>query len=67
MPSFSRVRKTTGIGAGLIAMAGSHLVVGSGFIVQEGHRAVITQFGKYNSIGGCRFQLALRLQSDPAP
>lgn len=40
--------KSAGIGAGLIGMVALLIWLGSGFfIVQEGHRAVITTFGKY--------------------
>jgi modulator of FtsH protease HflK len=43
--------KSAGIGAGLIAMVALLIWLGSGFfIVQEGHRAVITTFGKYAGI-----------------
>lgn len=41
--------KSAGIGASLIAMVALLIWLGSGFfIVQEGHRAVITTFGKYS-------------------
>jgi modulator of FtsH protease HflK len=43
--------KSAGIGAGLIAMVALLIWLGSGFfIVQEGHRAVITTFGKFAGI-----------------
>jgi len=42
--------KSAGIGIGLIAAVAALIWLGTGFfIVQEGQRAVITQFGKYHS------------------
>jgi membrane protease subunit HflK len=49
--------KSAGIGAGLIAVVALLIWLGSGFfIVQEGHRAVITTFGKYSSTTDAGFQ-----------
>ncbi len=49
--------KSAGIGAGLIAVVALLIWLGSGFfIVQEGHRAVITTFGKYASTTDAGFQ-----------
>ena len=42
--------KSAGVGAGLIAGVIALIWLGSGFfIVQEGHQAVITTFGRYQS------------------
>ena len=58
VPPFKPDPKSTGIGAGLILGVAALVWLGTGFfIVQEGQRAVITQFGKYQHRGG-RFQLA---------
>ncbi len=47
-PSFQPDMKSAGIGAGLIAGVVLLIWLGSGvFIVQEGHQAVVTSFGRY--------------------
>jgi modulator of FtsH protease HflK len=52
--------KSAGIGAGLIAGVAAVLWAGSGFfIVQEGHQAVVTTFGKYSSTKDAGFQWRL--------
>jgi membrane protease subunit HflK len=52
--------KATGIGAGLIALIGVLIWLGSGFfIVQEGQQAVITQFGRYHGTVGAGFNWRL--------
>jgi membrane protease subunit HflK len=52
--------KSAGIGAGLIAVVALLLWLGSGFfIVQEGHQAVVTTFGKFNGIKDAGFQWRL--------
>jgi membrane protease subunit HflK len=49
--------KSAGIGAGLIAAVAVLIWLGSGFfIVQEGHRAVVTTFGKYSHTKDAGFQ-----------
>jgi modulator of FtsH protease HflK len=49
--------KSAGIGAGLIALVAALIWLGSGFfIVQEGNRAVVTTFGKYNATKDAGFQ-----------
>jgi membrane protease subunit HflK len=49
-PSFQPDMKSAGVGAGLIAGVIALIWLGSGFfIVQEGHQAVITTFGRYQS------------------
>jgi membrane protease subunit HflK len=49
-PSFQPDMKSAGLGAGLIAGVIALIWLGSGFfIVQEGHQAVITTFGQYQS------------------
>ncbi len=49
-PAFEPNMKSAGIGAGLIAVVGTFVWLGSGFfIVQEGHQAVVTTFGRYTS------------------
>jgi membrane protease subunit HflK len=49
--------KSAGIGAGLIAAVALLIWLGSGFfIVQEGHQAVITTFGKYSHTKDAGFQ-----------
>ena len=65
--NFQPNMKSAGIGAGLVAAVVALIWLGSGFfIVQEGQQAVITQFGKYKSTVGGRFQLAFAVP-DPAP
>lgn len=60
MPGFNPSPKTTGIGAGLIALVAVVIWLGTGFfIVQEGQQAVITQFGKYHSTVGAGFNWRL--------
>lgn len=52
--------KSAGIGVGLIAGVVALIWLGTGFfIVQEGQRAVITQFGKYQSTVGAGFNWRL--------
>ena len=52
--------KSTGIGVGLIALIAVLIWLGSGFfIVQEGQRAVITQFGRYHGTVGAGFNWRL--------
>ena len=49
--------KSAGIGVGLIGVVALLVWLGSGFfIVQEGHQAVITTFGKYSSTKDAGFQ-----------
>ncbi len=49
-PSFEPDMKSARIGAGLIALVAVLVWLGSGFfIVQEGHQAVVTTFGRYTS------------------
>ncbi len=49
-PSFEPDAKSAGIGAVLIALVAGLVWLGSGFfIVQEGHQAVVTTFGRYTS------------------
>ena len=49
--------KNAGIGVGLIAGVALLIWLGSGFfIVQEGHRAVVTTFGKYSHTKDAGFQ-----------
>lgn len=49
--------KSAGIGAGLIAIVALLVWLGSGFfIVQEGHQAVVTTFGKYSHTKDAGFQ-----------
>jgi len=49
--------KSAGLGLGLIAVVTLLLWLGSGFyIVQEGHRAVVTTFGKYSRTTDAGFQ-----------
>jgi membrane protease subunit HflK len=55
--SFKPDFKSAGIGAGLIAAVAVLIWLGSGFfIVQEGHRAVVTTFGKYSHTKDAGFQ-----------
>lgn len=52
--------RAAGVGVGLIGAVAVLIWLGSGFfIVQEGQRAVITQFGKYNSTVGAGFNWRL--------
>lgn len=52
--------KSAGIGIGLIALIAALVWLGSGFfIVQEGQRAVITQFGRYHGTVGAGFNWRL--------
>ncbi len=52
--------KNAGIGIGLIAGVVALIWLGTGFfIVQEGQKAVITQFGRYNSTVGAGFNWRL--------
>ena len=52
--------KSAGIGAGLIAAVVALIWLGTGFfIVQEGHQAVITQFGRYKATVGAGFNWRL--------
>ena len=56
-PSFQPDMKSAGIGAGLIAGVVVLVWLGSGFfIVQEGHQAVVTSFGKYSHTADAGFQ-----------
>jgi membrane protease subunit HflK len=49
--------KSAGIGAGLIGIVALLIWLGSGFfIVQEGHQAVVTTFGKYGHTKDAGFQ-----------
>jgi modulator of FtsH protease HflK len=49
--------KSAGIGAGLIGAVAALIWLGSGFfIVQEGNRAVVSTFGKYNDTKDAGFQ-----------
>ena len=60
LPPFKPDPKSTGIGAGLIVGVAALVWLGTGFfIVQEGQRAVITQFGKYHSTVGAGFNWRL--------
>ncbi len=59
-PSFQPDMKSAGIGAGLIAGVLLVLWLGSGFfIVQEGHQAVVTAFGRYSHTVDAGFQWRL--------
>jgi len=56
-PSFPPDFKSAGIGAGLIALVVVVVWAGSGFfIVQEGHQAVVSTFGKYSYTADAGFQ-----------
>ena len=56
-PSFQPDMRSAGIGAGLIAVVVALAWLGSGFfIVQEGHQAVVTSFGKYAYTADAGFQ-----------
>lgn len=55
--SFQPDMRSAGIGIGLIAIVVVLIWLGSGFfIIQEGHRAVVTTFGKYSSTTDAGFQ-----------
>ncbi len=55
--SFQPDMKSAGLGLGLIAVVSLLLWLGSGFfIVQEGHQAVVTTFGKYAHTSDAGFQ-----------
>jgi membrane protease subunit HflK len=56
-PPFEPDMKTAGIGVGLVAAVALLIWLGSGFfIVQEGHQAVITTFGKFAQTKDAGFQ-----------
>jgi modulator of FtsH protease HflK len=56
-PSFPPDMKSAGIGVGLIALVVAVVWAGSGFfIVQEGHQAVVTTFGRYSYTADAGFQ-----------
>lgn len=56
-PGFQPDMKSAGIGAGLIAGVVALVWLGSGFfIVQEGHQAVVTSFGKFSHTVDAGFQ-----------
>ena len=56
-PSFQPDMKSAGIGVGLVGAVVALIWLGSGFfIVQEGHQAVITTFGKYSHTSDAGFQ-----------
>jgi membrane protease subunit HflK len=56
-PSFQPDMKSAGIGAGLIGLVIVVVWAGSGFfIVQEGHQAVVSTFGKYSYTADAGFQ-----------
>ena len=56
-PSFQPDMKSAGIGVGLIGVVALLIWLGSGFfIVQEGHQAVVTTFGKYSHTKDAGFQ-----------
>jgi membrane protease subunit HflK len=58
--NFQPNMKSAGIGVGLIAAVAGLIWLGTGFfIVQEGQKAVITRFGKYNSTVGAGFNWRL--------
>lgn len=58
--NFQPNMKSAGIGVGLIAGVAGLIWLGTGFfIVQEGQKAVITRFGKYNSTVGAGFNWRL--------
>lgn len=59
-PGFQPDMKGAGIGAGLIGGLVLLIWAGSGlFIVQEGHQAVVTTFGKYSSTASAGMQYRL--------
>jgi modulator of FtsH protease HflK len=65
-PSFQPDMKSAGIGLGLIAGLAAVVWLGSGmYIVQEGHQAVITTFGRYTTTNGAglNFQWPYPIQS----
>ncbi len=56
-PPFQPDMRSAGIGAGLIAVVVGLIWLGSGFfIVQEGHQAVVTSFGKFAYTADAGFQ-----------
>jgi len=56
-PGFQPDMKSAGIGVGLVGAVVALIWLGSGFfIVQEGHQAVITTFGKYSHTSDAGFQ-----------
>jgi modulator of FtsH protease HflK len=56
-PSFQPDMKSAGIGAGLIALVVLVVWAGSGFfIVQEGHQAVVSTFGRFSYTSDAGFQ-----------
>jgi membrane protease subunit HflK len=56
-PQFPSDMRGAGIGAGLIAAVVALIWLGSGFfIVQEGHQAVVTTFGRYSQTKDAGFQ-----------
>ncbi len=56
-PSFQPDMKSAGIGVGLIGLVILVVWAGSGFfIVQEGHQAVVSTFGKYSYTADAGFQ-----------
>jgi membrane protease subunit HflK len=56
-PSFQPDMKSAGIGAGLITLVVAVVWAGSGFfIVQEGHQAVVSTFGRYAYTADAGFQ-----------
>lgn len=56
-PSFQPDMKSAGIGAGLIALVVLVVWAGSGFfIVQEGHQAVVSTFGRFSYTTDAGFQ-----------
>lgn len=59
-PRFQPDMKSAGLGVGLIAGVVALIWLGSGvFIVQEGHQAVVTTFGKYSSTSEAGLQWRL--------
>jgi membrane protease subunit HflK len=59
-PTFRPDMRSAGIGAGLVAIVIFLIWMGSGFfIVQEGHQAVITTFGRFSQIADAGFQWRL--------
>lgn len=56
-PRFQPDMKSAGVGVGLIAGVVALIWLGSGvYIVQEGHQAVVTTFGKYSSTADAGIQ-----------
>ena len=59
-----RLRRGARIGLGVIALVAIGVWAASGFIVQEGQVAVVTQFGKYKSTSaGFQWRLPYPIQS----